>query len=137
MDVKELLNDSANEKPESSSDLAPGVVSSLTADEYLGSPPVRDFNDIPALMGPAQLAGSLVKRPAEPHPAKPLDKKKWSREEDQVVTDLRNMGKGWEYIARHLGRSATSCRLRLQNYIERWPEWDEEETTRFARFYGR
>ena len=52
MDIKELLNNSANEKPESSSDLVPGVVLSLTADEYLKSLPVRDFNDILALIGP-------------------------------------------------------------------------------------
>lgn len=44
----------------------------------------------------------------------------------------------WEDISRHLpGRSAISCRLRFQNYLERRSEWDEEKKNKLARLYER
>lgn len=44
----------------------------------------------------------------------------------------------WEDISKHLpGRSAISCRLRFQNYLERRSEWDEEKKNKLARLYER
>jgi hypothetical protein len=44
----------------------------------------------------------------------------------------------WEDISKKLrGRSAISCRLHYQNYLERRSEWDEEKRNRLARVYDR
>lgn len=44
----------------------------------------------------------------------------------------------WEDISKHLpGRSAISCRLRFQNYLERRSEWDDEKKNKLARLYER
>ena len=44
----------------------------------------------------------------------------------------------WEDISKRLpGRSAISCRLHYQNYLERRSEWDEEKKNRLARLYER
>jgi len=44
----------------------------------------------------------------------------------------------WEDISKNLpGRSAISCRLRFQNYLERRSEWDEEKKNKLARLYER
>lgn len=44
----------------------------------------------------------------------------------------------WEDISRNLpGRSAISCRLHYQNYLERKCEWDEEKKNKLARLYDR
>jgi len=44
----------------------------------------------------------------------------------------------WEDISKRLpGRSAISCRLHYQNYLERRSEWDEERKNRLARLYER
>ena len=154
MDVIDLLNDSASETPESSSDSAPtGVVPSLPAGERVRTPPARPsyLNDTstsislapltPSHSGLAQLAASPAKRSAEPHPEEPPDEKrqpKWSREEDALITELRGNGMKWEDIAKHLpGRSTISCRLRFQNYLERRLKWDEEKMNKLARLYER
>jgi hypothetical protein len=86
--------------------------------------------------------GQGQKRLAQtPHPAESPAKKKqskWSSEEDALITDLRGNGMKWEDISKHLpGRSAISCRLRFQNYLERRPEWDEEKMNKLARLYER
>ncbi|KFX99934.1 hypothetical protein V490_01585 [Pseudogymnoascus sp. VKM F-3557] len=73
------------------------------------------------------------------HPSETPDKKrsKWSREEDVLIIDLRGGGMKWEDISKRLpGRSAISCRLHYQNYLER-SEWDEERKNKLARFYER
>ena len=60
-----------------------------------------------------------------------------STEEDQLITELRGNDMKWEDISKHLqGRSATSCRLRFQSYLES-PEWDEEKMNKLARLYER
>lgn len=39
----------------------------------------------------------------------------------------------WEDISKHLpGRSAISCRLHYQNYLERRSEWDEDRKNKLA-----
>ncbi|QSS62358.1 hypothetical protein I7I51_04536 [Histoplasma capsulatum] len=50
------------------------------------------------------------------------DKKrpKWSSEEDVLIIELRQRGMAWGDISKELpGRSALSCRLHYQNYLER------------------
>jgi len=63
---------------------------------------------------------------------------KWSAEEDRAIIELRGNSMKWEDISRNLvGRSAISCRLRFQNYLERRSEWDEEKKNKLARLYER
>jgi len=63
---------------------------------------------------------------------------KWSSEEDASIIELRGDGMKWEDISKHLpGRSAISCRLRFQNYLERRSEWDDEKKNKLARLYER
>jgi len=63
---------------------------------------------------------------------------KWTPEEDALIIALRGQGEKWEEISKRLpGRSAISCRLHYQNYLERRSEWDEERKNRLARIYER
>ncbi|KAK8094519.1 hypothetical protein PG997_001204 [Apiospora hydei] len=75
-----------------------------------------------------------------PHAAESPAKKqsKWSAEEDALIIELRGNGMKWEDISKRLpGRSAISCRLHYQNYLERRSEWDEERKNKLARLYER
>ena len=55
-----------------------------------------------------------------------------------MIIELRGSGMKWEDISKRLpGRSAISCRLHYQNYLERRSEWDEERKNRLARLYER
>ncbi|KAH7366867.1 myb-like DNA-binding domain-containing protein [Plectosphaerella cucumerina] len=75
-----------------------------------------------------------------PHASESPAKKqsKWSPEEDALIIELRGSGMKWEDISKRLpGRSAISCRLHYQNYLERRSEWDEERKTKLARLYDR
>lgn len=75
-----------------------------------------------------------------PHASESPAKKqsKWSAEEDSLIIELRGSGMKWEDISKRLpGRSAISCRLHYQNYLERRSEWDEERKTKLARLYDR
>jgi hypothetical protein len=81
-----------------------------------------------------------AKRLQPPHPAESPAKKqsKWSPEEDALIIELRGSGMKWEDISRRLpGRSAISCRLHYQNYLERRSEWDEDKKNKLARLYER
>lgn len=88
-------------------------------------------------------SSSNIKRlaPQAPHPNESPAKKKqskWSAEEDAAIIELRGNGMKWEDISKNLpGRSAISCRLRFQNYLERRSEWDEEKKNKLARLYER
>lgn len=90
---------------------------------------------------PVTHTGTSNKRLAPPHPAaSPAKKKqsKWTADEDASIIELRGNGMKWEDISKHLpGRSAISCRLRFQNYLERRSEWDEEKKNKLARLYER
>jgi hypothetical protein len=90
---------------------------------------------------PVTHTGTSNKRHAPPHPAaSPAKKKqsKWTSDEDASIIELRGNGMKWEDISKHLpGRSAISCRLRFQNYLERRSEWDEEKKNKLARLYER
>ncbi|KAI1354313.1 hypothetical protein F5Y01DRAFT_12835 [Xylaria sp. FL0043] len=86
------------------------------------------------------VAGTVSKRGMAPHlPEAPAKKQsKWSAEEDALIIDLRGSGMKWEDISKRLpGRSAISCRLHYQNYLERRSEWDEERKNKLARLYER
>jgi len=81
-----------------------------------------------------------TKRPlpevAQTSPAK--KQTKWTADEDAKIIDLRGRGYKWEDISKELpGRSAISCRLHYQNYLERRSEWDEDRKNRLARLYER
>ncbi|CAH0059516.1 unnamed protein product [Clonostachys solani] len=63
---------------------------------------------------------------------------KWSPEEDTLIIELRGRGMKWEDISKQLpGRSAISCRLHYQNYLERRSEWSEERKDKLAQLYER
>ena len=65
-------------------------------------------------------------------------KRGWLPEEDRTIVHLRNQGMGWLAISKHLpGRSCNACRLRYQNYLERWETWDDDRKTQLARQYLR
>ncbi|PHH58686.1 hypothetical protein CDD81_4872 [Ophiocordyceps australis] len=73
---------------------------------------------------------------APDHPVK--KQSKWSPEEDSLIIELRGSGMKWEDVSKRLpGRSAISCRLHYQNYLERRSEWDEERKNKLARLYER
>jgi hypothetical protein len=76
---------------------------------------------------------------AELPTASPAKKQsKWSPDEDAKIIQLRGEGMKWEDISKHLpGRSAISCRLHYQNYLERRSEWDEDRKNKLARLYER
>ncbi|KAI9788781.1 MAG: hypothetical protein M1816_006562 [Peltula sp. TS41687] len=78
------------------------------------------------------------KRSQPPHPSETPAKKqsKWSAEEDALIIQLRGSGMKWEDISKRLpGRSAISCRLHYQNYLERRSEWDEDRKNKLARLF--
>ncbi|KAK5997005.1 hypothetical protein PT974_02354 [Cladobotryum mycophilum] len=81
-----------------------------------------------------------TRRSMTPHvPDQPVKKQsKWSPEEDALIIELRGSGMKWEDVSKRLpGRSAISCRLHYQNYLERRSEWDEERKNKLARLYER
>jgi len=114
-----------------------------------GFPPITGYAPYPPmdpkLQPPIPLshhAGPSNKRPApQNHPGESPAKKKqskWTTDEDAAIIELRGNGMKWEDISKHLpGRSAISCRLRFQNYLERRSEWDEEKKNKLARLYER
>lgn len=81
-----------------------------------------------------------IKRSLPAHVSESPAKKqsKWSADEDALIIELRGSGMKWEDISKRLpGRSAISCRLHYQNYLERRSEWDEERKNKLARLYER
>jgi hypothetical protein len=83
---------------------------------------------VPSIGQPAEIpsyalasSGAGGKRSMPAHPAESPAKKqsKWSAEEDALIIDLRGGGMKWEDISKRFpGRSAISCRLHYQNYLE-------------------
>ncbi|OJD20005.1 hypothetical protein AJ78_00021 [Emergomyces pasteurianus Ep9510] len=77
-------------------------------------------------------------QPAPPSEIPAKKQSKWSAEEDALIIELRGNGLKWEDISKKLpGRSALSCRLHYQNYLERRSEWDEDRKNKLARLYER
>jgi len=63
---------------------------------------------------------------------------KWSPAEDTLLIQLRGENMKWEEISKRLpGRSAISCRLHYQNFLERKAEWNRERDAKMARLYDR
>ena len=86
--------------------------------------------------GPTGAAKRLQPAHTAESPAK--KQSKWSPEEDALIIELRGSGMKWEDISKRLpGRSAISCRLHYQNYLERRSEWDEDKKNKLARLYER
>ena len=113
-----------------------------------GAPTARSSSVPPAVIAPAvgdaappAAAGTIpTKRLSGTHPGESPAKKqsKWSPDEDAKIIQLRGDGMKWEDISKHLpGRSAISCRLHYQNYLERRSEWDEDRKNKLARLYER
>ncbi|KAL2007147.1 hypothetical protein VTN00DRAFT_8585 [Thermoascus crustaceus] len=107
-------------------------------------PAVTAATPRPAVSMPATTASIPSSIPAKrlqpAHPAESPAKKqsKWSAEEDALIIELRGSGMKWEDISKRLpGRSAISCRLHYQNYLERRSEWDEDRKNKLARLYER
>ncbi|EAW07982.1 MYB DNA-binding domain protein [Aspergillus clavatus NRRL 1] len=104
--------------------------------------PVAAPAHIPATLPLTGKAPASVpaKRLQPAHTAESPAKKqsKWSPEEDALIIELRGSGMKWEDISKRLpGRSAISCRLHYQNYLERRSEWDEDKKNKLARLYER
>ncbi|EER37251.1 MYB DNA-binding domain-containing protein [Histoplasma capsulatum var. duboisii H88] len=90
----------------------------------------------PQILSSTRPAKRLQPAPSFEIPAK--KQSKWSAEEDALIIELRGNGLKWEDISKKLpGRSALSCRLHYQNYLERRSEWDEDRKNKLARLYER
>lgn len=64
--------------------------------------------------------------------------RQWSKEDSEELVRLRFTGMKWEDVAaRFHNRSATACRLRFQNYLERKHTWTEEQKRTLAQLYNR
>lgn len=64
----------------------------------------------------------------------------WTPEEDDLIIFLRGSGMKWDDIStRFVGRSAISCRLHYQNYLERRStgRWNEDTKNKLAILYER
>lgn len=80
--------------------------------------------------------GRSSEEPSSEVPAK--KQSKWTDDENRKIIHLRGNNEKWETISQQLpGRSAISCRLHYQNFLERRPEWDEEKKNKMARLYDR
>ncbi|POS87579.1 hypothetical protein EPUL_001803, partial [Erysiphe pulchra] len=109
---------------------------------YATSLPITTYSRANRLQSPAYHVKPVMgmKRSMSAHPAESPAKKqsKWSPEEDSLIIELRGRQMKWEDISKRLpGRSAISCRLHYQNYLERRSEWDEERKNKLARIYER
>lgn len=62
---------------------------------------------------------------------------KWTKEEDNLLIELRQKGLIWERISKDIpGRSPASCRLRYQNRLEK-RLWDENSMRKLELLYDR
>ncbi|KAL4912171.1 hypothetical protein BDW62DRAFT_215236 [Aspergillus aurantiobrunneus] len=101
-------------------------------------PSVPSASSGPPLTAKASAAGTKRLQPAHTAESPAKKQSKWSPEEDALIIELRGSGMKWEDISKRLpGRSAISCRLHYQNYLERRSEWDEDKKNKLARLYER
>ncbi|KAJ5216459.1 uncharacterized protein N7498_002866 [Penicillium cinerascens] len=132
-------------KPQDEEEATPAHPTSLYPPRSLPAPPP---GTTPLMTGPAPVAPSLTKtapglpakrlQPAHTAESPAKKQSKWSPEEDALIIELRGSGMKWEDISKRLpGRSAISCRLHYQNYLERRSEWDEDKKNKLARLYER
>ncbi|TQB68627.1 hypothetical protein MPDQ_003140 [Monascus purpureus] len=98
--------------------------------------PLTSLPPLSAKVSPSVPAKRIQPAHSSESPAK--KQSKWSPEEDAFIIELRGRGMKWEDISKRLpGRSAISCRLHYQNYLERRSEWDEDKKNKLARLYER
>ncbi|KAJ5317305.1 hypothetical protein PENANT_c034G02608 [Penicillium antarcticum] len=135
-------------KPQDEEEAAPGINTGFPP--RIPGPPLSSMGPIMTMPGPAAMTAmpplskagpsGAPKRLQPAHTAESPAKKqsKWSPEEDALIIELRGSGMKWEDISKRLpGRSAISCRLHYQNYLERRSEWDEDKKNKLARLYER
>jgi hypothetical protein len=135
-------------KPQDEEEAAPGINTGFPP--RIPGPPLGSMGPIMTMPGPAAMTAmppltksgpsGAPKRLQPAHTAESPAKKqsKWSPEEDALIIELRGSGMKWEDISKRLpGRSAISCRLHYQNYLERRSEWDEDKKNKLARLYER
>ncbi|KAL2401683.1 hypothetical protein ABEF93_007878 [Exophiala dermatitidis] len=133
VDISALLKPTTDE--ESQSAKSPSSVSQPES-----GPPTTAANVAPLPPRPRSAVPAKRLLRSHEHPIQTPAKKqsKWSPEEDAKIIQLRQDGMKWEDISKHLpGRSAISCRLHYQNYLERRSEWDEDRKNKLARLYER
>ncbi|KAK4067939.1 Myb [Trichoderma simmonsii] len=140
VDITSLLRFSSNASNESP---VPSPRRQLRPASVPSTPTTTPHDLLPPRVGPSAVAPALIpsnRRSMTPHvPDQPVKKQsKWSPEEDAIIIELRGRGMKWEDVSKRLpGRSAISCRLHYQNYLERRSEWDEERKNKLARLYER
>ncbi|KAL5338835.1 hypothetical protein BJX70DRAFT_398394 [Aspergillus crustosus] len=101
-------------------------------------PSVPSASSVLPLTAKAPATGTKRLQPAHTAESPAKKQSKWSPEEDALIIELRGSGMKWEDISKRLpGRSAISCRLHYQNYLERRSEWDEDKKNKLARLYER
>lgn len=131
-------------KPQDEEEIASGLPTPVYPSRSVPGPPPSAT----PITGPTPVSAPLIKtgpsgaakRLQPSHTAESPAKKqsKWSPEEDALIIELRGSGMKWEDISKRLpGRSAISCRLHYQNYLERRSEWDEDKKNKLARLYER
>jgi hypothetical protein len=135
VDISLLLKSKDEEEEEAR------VTTSAPASSRSASVPATTIASTTADSTPLSAVASVpTKRQQGTHPSESPAKKqsKWSPEEDEKIIRLRGDGMKWEDISKQLpGRSAISCRLHYQNYLERRSEWDEDRKNKLARLYER
>ena len=136
VDISLLLKPKDEEDTHSATSAAVSSRSTSVPRSVVSTPgPAPHLHPSPASSVPAKrLSGSQC------HPSESPAKKqsKWSQDEDAKIIELRGNGMKWEDISKQLpGRSAISCRLHYQNYLERRSEWDEDRKNKLARLYER
>jgi hypothetical protein len=134
VDISSLLKttgeDDQQAKSPSTSAPRSASVSSTVATSVAPLPPAQPRPVVPAKRL-SSTQDQLTQSPAK-------KQSKWSPDEDAKIIQLRQEGMKWEDISKHLpGRSAISCRLHYQNYLERRSEWDEDRKNKLARLYER
>lgn len=133
MDISSLLKPAEDDETQSVSSPA-----SVSRSESLPSSVTTSVAPLPPQPRSAVPAKRLLSSQDNPVQSPAKKQSKWSPEEDTKIIQLRQDGMKWEDISKHLpGRSAISCRLHYQNYLERRSEWDEDRKNKLARLYER
>ena len=102
------------------------VKSRVSPDETDVNPPHPPMSTTSTLFRMIEGGGPTQQSRSAESPTKKTKKLKWTANEDALMIRLRGDDMMGEDISRRLpGRSAVSCRLRYQNYIERNSQWDD------------
>lgn len=98
--------------------------------------------------GRKRKASEISKEPDKNLPEQSLEKKqgleKWTEAEDALLIKHRVNLMKWDEIAKEVAkeipgripeRTPAACRLRYQNYLEKYISWDSEKINKLARVY--